>query len=413
MQPKIFHASDHDIDPTFIDPDALQVISTLRNAGYTAFLVGGSVRDLLVKKKPKDFDISTSATPEEIKRLFRRNCLLIGRRFRLAHIRFGHKVMEVATFRSGDIADNDLIVRDNRWGTAEEDALRRDFTLNGLFYDPEGHLVIDYVGGWNDIHKGVLRTIGEPSARFRQDPVRMIRAIKFRARFGFSFDHATDTALRNCKREILKSSPARILEELFRMLESGAAAPFFRLMSDYELMPLLFPTMDHFLNGPGGAEIYQYLSTADRIQNPAEKLIIDRAVLSSCLLYPILVKEVEKQFTSKGEVPHLGDITMLTSSLIEAVVTHSFSHFPRRLSSAMAFILGTQFRFTPVSGKRHYKAQLFRDKDFALALQFLKLRSLIDPTLTETYTEWRNLYRRHIAPPHRKPHPSPNHQAAT
>src|SRR5262249_1655161 len=154
VKPKIYHAQDHHIDLNLIDPDALYVLDRLRAAGFVAYLVGGSVRDLLVKKMPKDFDISTSALPEQIKALFKRPCILIGRRFRLAHIRFGRKIIEVSTFRTGENVE-DLILQDNVWGSPEEDVLRRDFTINGLFYDSADQTVIDYVGGWEDIQEGV------------------------------------------------------------------------------------------------------------------------------------------------------------------------------------------------------------------------------------------------------------------
>ena len=194
MQPKIYHANEHDISITLIDPDAILILKKLKEAGFQAYLVGGSVRDLLVKKQPKDFDISTSARPEQIKQIFQRNCMLIGRRFRLAHIRFGHRIFEVSTFRAGE-NDSDLIIHDNIWGTPEEDVLRRDFTMNGLFYDPTTHTVIDYVGGWHDIHNNLLKTIGEPSTRFKQDPVRMIRLLKFQSRFNFDIEAHTASSM--------------------------------------------------------------------------------------------------------------------------------------------------------------------------------------------------------------------------
>ncbi len=226
MHPKIYYASEHDIDSTLVDPDAALVIKKLREAGFSAYLVGGSVRDLLIKKTPKDYDISTSARPEQIKQLFQKNCLLIGRRFRLAHLRFGRKIFEVSTFRTGE-NHSDLILQDNIWGTEEEDVLRRDFTINGLFYDPASHHVIDYVGGWEDIHQGTLRTIGDPEVRFRQDPVRMLRFLKFRARFGFNIDPLAKKALIHCREEILKSSPARLLEELLQDVRIWSCSPFF------------------------------------------------------------------------------------------------------------------------------------------------------------------------------------------
>jgi poly(A) polymerase len=407
VQAKIYHASDHDIDPRMIDPDALYVINRLREANYETYLVGGGVRDLLVHQAPKDFDISTSATPEEIKRLFRRQCLLIGRRFRLAHIRFGPKIIELATFRSGDNADGDLIVRDNQWGSPEEDALRRDFTINGLFYDPQNHSVIDYVGGWADIHKGVLRTIGDPGLRFKQDPVRMIRALKFQARFGFDFDPKMEEALLANVTEIKKSSPSRVLEEIFRMLESGAACDFFDLMTQYHITDMLFPRLAEILLSEYNEKIYSYLDAADTIQKDSSTFKLERPVLMACLLFPILEQEIKRQFTDKGITAHLGDITMLALSLDEAIITSAFAHFPRRISSGINFILTTQYRFTPLTNKRHYKASLFFDKSFPLALYFFKLRSIIDPDLVPLYKHWKAISQQNLRRSPRRHNPDP------
>jgi poly(A) polymerase len=389
VKPKIYHASDHDIDPVLIDPDAIQILTKLKEAGFAAYLVGGSVRDLLVKKQPKDFDISTSARPEQIKQLFQRNCMLIGRRFRLAHIRFGHRIFEVSTFRSGD-NDSDLIVRDNCWGTPEEDVLRRDFTINGLFYDPSSHTVIDYVGGWQDIHNNLLKTIGDPVVRFKQDPVRMIRLLKFQSRFNFDIDPKTSFAMAKCINEITKSSPARILEEILRMLESGASSPFFRLLTTSGLLELLFPCLDHFLKGEFGEDTYKLLNTADEINSTNEKKPIDRAILLSCLLYPILEREIEMVFLKKDKIPHYGEILMVTTSLIKGLVISSFAHFPKRLSSEAGFILSTQYRLTPPSGKRIQRTRISHNKEFELAVKFLKIRSLADTNLEESYEWWSN-----------------------
>lgn len=389
MQPKIYHATDHEIDHAFIDSDALYVINKLKNAGFAAYLVGGGVRDLLAKKTPKDFDISTSALPEQIKQIFQRNCILIGRRFRLAHVRFGRKIIEVSTFRSGE-NESDLIVHDNQWGSPEQDVLRRDFTINGLFYDPSTHTVIDYVGGWADIHNKILRTIGNPFIRFKQDPVRMIRLLKFQARFDFDIDRQSVDALIQCKEEIIKSSPARILEEIFRMLESGYSSPFFHLMTKWGLLELLFPCLTHFLEGKHGEDVYSYLAGADSIHLKNPNNLMDRALLTSCLLFPILEQEINVQYLSKGIIPHIGEIMMLTSSLIKGFVTSSFSHFPRRHSSTMGFILATQFRLTPVSGKRHSRPKVIKNKEFYFALQFLQIRSFVDEKISEPYQYWKD-----------------------
>lgn len=410
MQPKIYHTSDHDIDPSLIDSDAIYVINKLKDAGYTAYLVGGSVRDLLVKKTPKDFDISTSAKPEQIKQVFHRNCLLIGRRFRLAHIRFGHKIFEVSTFRSGD-NESDLIVQDNQWGSPEEDVLRRDFTINGLYYDPSNHTIIDYVGGWEDIHKCVLRTIGNPAVRFKQDPVRMIRLLKFRARFGFEIERQALKELLYCRHEIVKSSPARILEEIFRMLESGFSAPFFQLMTESSLLELLFPSLTHFLESKSGSDIYNLLRLADSINISNDKKPLDRAIMTSCLLYPILENEIRISYLQDNNIPNFGQILMLTTSLIKAIFSSSFSHFPRRIGTLMTYILTTQYRLTPLTGKRHLRSKLLHNKEFEYALKFLKIRAFNDKRHMDTYEWWHHLYRQEQKPAERRghhPHPPPH-----
>jgi len=397
VQRKDYTTTEHDFNHNLIDKDALEVIARLKRAGYEAYLVGGGVRDLLTNHKPKDFDISTSAKPEEIKHVFNRQCILIGKRFRLAHIRFGHKVLEVATFRSGENTDT-LITRDNTWGSPEEDALRRDFTINGLFYDPTGNSIIDYVGGWEDIHQRVLKSIGDPVIRFKQDPVRMIRLLKFTARFDFTISPECRKALEICKEEIVKSSPARILEEILRMLESGSSSKFFRLMAESSLLELLFPCLTHFIQGKHGEEIYSYLDQADRVNKERYDKALDRNVLACCLLFPILEHELKLQFTDKGIAPHIGEIMMVSAGIIKAFVTSSFSHFPKKMSTTIGYILTTQFRFTPFSGKTHHKPKLYHHKEFSLALQFLKLRTLINPDLAEEYETWKKLFKQNIRP---------------
>lgn len=420
QQPKIYFAKEHSIDPSLIDLDALYVLEKLRQAGFTAYLVGGSVRDLLIRKKPKDFDISTSARPEQIKTIFQRQCILIGRRFRLAHIRFGHKIIEVSTFRTGE-NDSDLILQDNEWGTPEQDVLRRDFTINGLFYDSSNHSIIDYVGGWEDIQQHTLRIIGEPEIRFKQDPVRLLRLLKFKARYGFQVDPRTEAAIHTCREEIIKSSPARILEEIMRMLESGASAPFFRLLAEYNFLSVLFPRLMQALRSSQGKMIFHYLTCADQLHQHKEKNVLDRAILTSCLIYPLLEQELQRQFLSRNHIPHIGEITITASTLIKELLIQAFAHFPRRITSTMVSILVAQYRITPLSGKRHYREKLFRHKDFDLALKFLKLRALVDVKYVDIYTSIRNQYRqlirhgdrKHHHPPPRHPHNKREHHHAS
>ncbi len=221
------------LEPDLIDSDAEKVVRRLARRGHKAYLVGGCVRDLLLDRKPKDFDVATSATPNEIKQLFR-NCRIIGRRFRLAHIFFGSKIIETSTFRAnprerqaaaGDKPDDVelLIRRDNVFGSEAEDAQRRDFTINGLFYDLDTEEVIDHVGGLADLEERVVRTIGQPDIRFQEDPVRMLRAIKFAARLDFEIEAETLQALIQCSGDISKCAAPRVLEEVYRFLREGAA----------------------------------------------------------------------------------------------------------------------------------------------------------------------------------------------
>ncbi len=209
MPPRILTRPEHTVSRKDIDADALKVLYRLKNHGFVAYMVGGGVRDLLLGRKPKDFDIGTSAHPQQVKKLFR-NCFIIGRRFRLCHVRFGKKVVEVSTFRRQAEPEEGetLIRRDNTFGTPEEDAFRRDFTVNALFYDIANFSVIDYVDGLEDLRQRVIRTIGDPGVRLREDPVRMVRAVALAARLGFSIDRDTVEAIRALRGEILRSSAA-------------------------------------------------------------------------------------------------------------------------------------------------------------------------------------------------------------
>ena len=268
VEPLVVARADHTISRRQIDPDALKVLYRLRKFDHVAYLVGGGVRDLLLDRHPKDFDIGTSAHPYEIKRIFR-NCWIIGRRFRLAHVKFGTKTIEVATFRrpapapdpgaesaadeTGGQAAPDApdghdaaggrrpVRRDNTFGTAEEDAFRRDFTINALFYDIATFAVIDYVGGLADLRDGLIRSIGDPHERFVEDPVRMVRAAAFAARLGFRLDPAVRRAIARHNGEIANASPARMTEELYKILRSGVAARTFRALLELGLLSRIAP----------------------------------------------------------------------------------------------------------------------------------------------------------------------------
>jgi len=235
-------AGTHRIDPDAIDADAVKVLRRLSRNGFDAYLVGGCVRDLLVGQAPKDFDVATSARPRQIKRLFR-NSRIIGRRFRLVHVRFGEHILEVSTFRAPPPQEGDdpLVARDNVFGTQEQDAFRRDFTINGLFYDIERRRVIDHVGGLEDLEARRIRTIGDAELRVREDPVRILRAARFAGRLGFTLDPDLFEAARNHAGDLTRSAPPRVLEEIYRLLGSQGAAQAFRLLDDVGAVPVLVP----------------------------------------------------------------------------------------------------------------------------------------------------------------------------
>ena len=227
-----------------VDTDALKVVRRLLGAGHEAYLVGGCVRDIYLGKQPKDFDVATSATPESIRRLFR-NSRIIGRRFKLAHVFFGPKIIETSTFRSAprEAEGEDLLIRaDNEWGSVEDDAMRRDFTVNGLFFDVEGRNVVDFVDGMRDLDEGLIRTIGTPEVRFREDPVRMIRAVKFAARLDFDFERETWKAMLSVADDIAKCSRARLLEEVYKLLRGGSARRSFELLVETKLFEGILPS---------------------------------------------------------------------------------------------------------------------------------------------------------------------------
>src|SRR5262245_60256725 len=277
--PRILPRPEHTVSRKDIDPEALKVLYRLKNHGFKAYLVGGGVRDLLLGRKPKDFDIGTDAHPQQVKKLFR-NCFVVGRRFRLCHVRFGRKVVEVSTFRRQAPAEegDTLIRRDNTFGTPEEDAFRRDFTVNALFYDIATFSVIDYVAGLEDLQDRLIRTIGDPAVRFREDPVRMLRAVALAARLGFTIDRDTLEAIRFLRSDIARSSPARMVEEVYKILRQGASRQTFQMLHDVGLLAYLLPEADDAITEQGErllgslSRLDDYrnagLATPDQLTNP-------------------------------------------------------------------------------------------------------------------------------------------------
>ena len=310
------------IAPDQIDPDAAKVIQRLRRYDHKAYLVGGCVRDLLLGLKPKDFDVVTSATPQEIKRLFR-NSRIIGRRFRLAHVFYGPKIVETSTFRANprEVEEDDsegateaesadlLIRRDNVFGTPEEDARRRDFTINGLFYDIESGQVIDHVSGMADLEARLVRTIGDPDIRLREDPVRILRAIKFAARCDLSIESETYRRMMEHRQEITKCAQARVSEEFYRLLRAGAAKRSMELLVGTELLAILVPELARALGGDDAdeettrrrARLWAYLGALDR-QSGRRPTAPSNALILAALTLPPLRDVLDPDSLGVGDV---------------------------------------------------------------------------------------------------------------
>jgi poly(A) polymerase len=306
IAPRILSRAQHNVSRKNIDPDALKVLYRLKNAGFVAYLVGGGVRDLLLERQPKDFDVGTSAHPQQVRKLFR-NCFIVGRRFRLAHVRFGRKVIEVSTFRrAAEPEEGDtLIRRDNTFGSPEEDAFRRDFTVNALFYDIATFSVIDWVSGLEDLTSRVIRTIGDPAQRFREDPVRMLRAVALAARLDFTIDPDTAEAIRFLRGEIVRSSPARVLEELYKILRQGRSQRTFEMLHAHGLLAYLLPEADRAIaeRAPALAGSLARLD-AHRQAGLATPDQLTNAILMGSLLVPLGVPLRRVAVVSRrGETP--------------------------------------------------------------------------------------------------------------
>jgi poly(A) polymerase len=333
VEPRVIPREAHRISRRDIDPDALKVLYRLRQANHLAYLVGGSVRDLLLGRRPKDFDIGTSAHPYQVKKLFR-NCWVIGRRFRLAHVKFGPKVIEVATFRrqlqpgeepvsgaapahTGETAAAPeapeataahLIHRDNTFGTPEEDAFRRDFTINALFYDIATFSVIDYVNGMADLDAGLVRSIGDPEVRFLEDPVRMLRAVALAARLDFTIDPPVLEAIRLHRHTIATSAPPRLLEEYYKILRSGFAEKTFRGLAHAGLLEPVSAELHQGSDEP----LWKSLAAVDAYRRNFESapVTLTNTILLGSLLVPLGFVPEDARRASSASPPRLGDLPL-------------------------------------------------------------------------------------------------------
>jgi poly(A) polymerase len=382
-----------------LDPDAVRVIARLRHMRHQAYLVGGCVRDLLVGRTPKDFDLATDAHPGEVRAIFR-NCRLIGRRFRLAHVYFrGGKIIEVATFRQNpvdaaeDLADEGdlLITRDNVFGTAEEDARRRDFTVNGLFYDPFAGEVIDYVGGRADLEARRIATIGDPEIRVREDPVRALRAVRFAARLDFTIDPEVFAAMRRHAAELGRCAPPRVLEEIFKILRCGNANRAFALLRASGALGVVLPALGQALEA-GGEEgrkgFHAHLAALDQLVRAGEE--VSEAVLLGSLLMHL-------RRGGEGADPD-GLLTALVQT----------ARLPRRVAERTRLALGAQRLLNgPPRRRRRRGAGLAGQGYFRDAVQLLEMTVRATGEGAEALERWKTQAEARL----REPQPPPGGRA--
>ncbi len=381
--PVVYKRADHCISRKNIDPDALKVLYRLSNLGYTAYLVGGGVRDLLMGRQPKDFDVGTSAKPNEVKRAFR-NCFLIGRRFRLAHVVFNGKVIETATFRQNSQTVGEIIehasegpFEDNTFGTPETDASRRDFTVNGLFYDIKDFSVIDWVGGMQDIKKKIIRAIGDPDVRFQEDPVRMMRAIKFSSRLGFKIEKKTAAAMKKHHACILTASVPRVCEEVFRLFTYGESKTAFRQLWEYGLMGDLLPELAQYVDRSGGASspIWRYLAVLDDY----EKMMTSKGYdvsngLRAAVLMTGLYRELNRDGVGRNVMQAMGVALKIPKAVYFSAVVLLES--ARRLSQP------------PTRGKGRF----VHSRDFLDALDYNRIVFRAEKKNEDVLNAWSDLY---------------------
>ena len=395
--------SQHNISRRQISEAALKVLYRLNKAGYRACLVGGGVRDVLLGKKPKDFDVATSATPEQVNALFK-NCRLIGRRFRLAHIRYGREVIEVATFRSHapespktQLNDEGRILRDNTFGTIEEDALRRDFTVNALYYDIKDFSLLDYANGLQDLKAKTLKLIGDPVTRYQEDPVRMLRAIRFASKLGFTIDSEAEQAIFKSG-HLLKDIPsARLYDEILKIFHSGYALHSYELLRHYQLFQYLFPALDEHLKSEPAEAMLDFIEQAlvNTDKRIAQHKPVSPAFIFAALLWPVVhQKAIQLQAEKISTLPALQIAgSEIFSNQVKTIAV------PKRFSQIAKNIWNMQPRFSNTHGKQPNR--LVNHPNFRAGYDFFCIQSMVGLTTFQLCEWWTQFQIEH--PPEKKP----------
>ncbi len=385
--------SEHAISREHISKNALKVLDRLNEAGFESYLVGGGVRDLLLGRRPKDFDISTNASPEEVRGLFK-NCRVIGRRFRLAHVVFGRDIIEVATFRAahsegegGVTGDTGRIVRDNVYGgTVEDDAARRDFTVNALYYNIADGSVLDYYHGLEDLQKGELKFIGNAEARVVEDPVRALRAARFAAKLGFTLSPDVEAAIRDYHSKLADIPPARLFDEVLKLLQSGHGVASLEWLRELDLLQYLFPAADQRLKqGDEKAENMFQLALENTDKRIHGDLAVTPAFIYAVLLWPDVAIKAE-QYEGSGHPP-VQALHMAADDTVPVQLKRTA--LPRRFSVPMREIWTLQPRFNRTQGKR--AKMLIGNPRFRAGYDFLCLRAQVGEVAQTLCDTWEKL----------------------
>lgn len=370
-----------------VHQDALDTVEQLRDAGYEAYLVGGCVRDLLLGQSPKDFDVATNATPEEVRDLFRRS-RLIGRRFQIVHVRYGRHIIEVSTFRRGHSedseqederlhADSGLILRDNVWGSLEEDATRRDFTVNALYYDPVDEEIRDFVGGISDLSARRLKFIGDTRLRLREDPVRLLRAVRFRAKLGFELDPEIMEALPDCARRLREIPPARLFDEVCKFFESGFSSAIWQMLATTPLRAALFPSVP-----PEDPLVIAAMANTDA------RVAEDKPVTPGFLLAVLLWRDYAARLEA-GDTRRSGSEAAAAAASAALAMEHEIITIPRRFSQFVRDVWHLQPRLEALRPKSARLA--LEHPRFRAGYDFLVLRAATGEPVEEAAAWWTSL----------------------
>lgn len=412
--PVILAAKEHNIFQKYLDKPALDVLYGLKRSGYEGYLVGGAVRDLLLGLEPKDFDIVTNATPDQIKGTFKRQCRLIGRRFRLAHIHFGRTIVEVATFRgegegkkvsseefgrrkgkgkemSRQVDDTGRLVRDNVYGTMFEDVWRRDFTVNSLYYSIKDLSIIDYTGGLEDIDLGQIRLIGDPEERYREDPVRMVRAIRFAAKLGFNIEEKTAEAIFTLGHLLKDVSHARMFDEVLKLFHSGVGLEVFEKLKHYDLFKYLFPLTHKQLQFE--TDNFPKMLVVEALKSTDERIQTGKGVNPSFLFAAMLWDDVSQGIAEYLEQGYTHQDALYASSADVLAVQIKATAIPKRFTIQMREIWSLQYRLPKRFGARAHR--LREHPRFRAAYDFLGIRVAAGETeqaeLFDWWTEYQEL----------------------